>query len=325
MRVLRTPDDRFVGLAGYGFAPHYVEVPSGDPMGVGADPAAQEAIEAREGAATIRVHHLDEGPESAEDTVVLLHGEPSWSYLYRTMVPPLVAAGHRVVVPDLVGFGRSDKPADRADYTYARHVEWLRAALFDRLDLRDVTLLGQDWGGLLGLRLVAEHPDRFRRVVAANTGLPTGDRPLTEAFDAWRRFSQEVEVMPIGRIVDGGTVSVLSPEVVAAYDAPFPDERFKEGARQFPLLVPVSPDDPAAEANRQAWTVLRAFDRPFLCAFSDGDPITRGAERQFVEEVPGAAGQPHITIEEAGHFLQEDKGEELAAVVVDFIAHTPTG
>lgn len=309
MRVLRTPDERFVGLPGYGFAPHYVEVPSGGPAGD----------------TTIRLHHLDEGLGTAEDTVVLLHGEPSWSYLYRSMVPPLVAAGHRVVVPDLVGFGRSDKPADRRDYTYARHVEWLRAALFDRLDLRDVTLVGQDWGGLLGLRLVAEHPDRFRRVVAANTGLPTGDRPLTDAFDGWRRFSQEIPEMPVGRIVGGGTVTTLAPEVVAAYDAPFPDESYKEGARQFPILVPVSPDDPAAEANRRAWTVLRAFDRPFLCAFSDGDPITRGADRQFREEVPGAAGQSHVTIEGAGHFLQEDRGGELAAVVVDFIAHTPSG
>lgn len=314
MRVLRTPDERFEGLPGFAFAPHYVEVPSGEPAGD--DPEA---------AATIRVHHLDEGPGDAPETVVLLHGEPSWCYLYRTMVPVLVAAGHRVVVPDLVGFGRSDKPADRADYTYARHVAWTRAALFDRLDLRDVTLVCQDWGGLVGLRLVAEHPERFRRVVAANTGLPTGDAPLTEAFDAWRRFSQEVPELPVGAIVNGGTVGTLAPEVVAAYDAPFPDERYKEGARQFPVLVPVAPDDPAADANRHAWTVLRAFDRPFLCAFSDGDPITRGADRQFVDQVPGAAGQPHVTIEGAGHFLQEDKGEELATVVADLIARTPHG
>ncbi len=322
MRVLRTPDERFVGLPGFDFTPHYVEVPSGDPADGGTE--RDGAVGAEAGTvATIRVHHLDEGPEHARDTVVLLHGEPSWSYLYRSMIPPLVAAGHRVVVPDLVGFGRSDKPADRRDYTYARHVEWLRAALFDRLALRDVTLVGQDWGGLLGLRLVAEHPDRFRRVVVANTGLPTGDRPLTDAFDSWRRFSQEVPELPISRIVDGGTATTLPPDVLAAYDAPFPDERFKEGARQFPVLVPVTPDDPAAEANRRAWAVLRTFDRPLLCAFSDGDPITRGGERQFIDEVPGAAGQPHVTIEGAGHFLQEDRGEELAAVVVDFIGRTP--
>jgi haloalkane dehalogenase len=322
VRVLRTPDERFIGLPGFGFAPHYVEVPSGDPVDGGAeDDGALETEEGR--VATIRVHYLDEGPEHAPDTVVLLHGEPSWSYLYRSMIRPLVTAGHRVVVPDLVGFGRSDKPADRRDYTYARHVEWLRAALFDRLDLRDLTLVGQDWGGLLGLRLVAEHPARFRRVVVANTGLPTGDRPLTDAFDSWRRFSQEVPELPISQIVDGGTATTLSSDVLAAYDAPFPDERFKEGARQFPVLVPVTPDDPASEANRRAWTVLRTFDRPLLCAFSDGDPITRGAERQFLEEVPGAAGQPHVTIEGAGHFLQEDRGEELAAAIVDFIRRTP--
>lgn len=318
MRVLRTPDERFQGLPGFAFEPHYVEVPSGaDGSGDGGgDPEA---------AATLRVHHLDEGPAHAPETVVLLHGEPSWCYLYRRMVPALVAAGHRVVAPDLVGFGRSDKPADRADYTYARHVAWTRAALFDRLDLHHVTLVCQDWGGLVGLRLVAEHPERFRRVVAANTGLPTGDVPMTGAFDAWRRFSQEAPELPVGAIVDGGTVGTLAPEIVAAYDAPFPDERYKEGARQFPVLVPVAPDDPASEDNRRAWDALRAFDRPFLCAFSDGDPITRGADRQFVEQVPGAAGQPHVTVEGAGHFLQEDRGEELAAVVADLIARTPPG
>jgi haloalkane dehalogenase len=313
MRILRTPDDRFDDLPGFDFEPHYVEVASGaphpDPDGDG-DPA-------------IRVHYLHEGPADAGETVLLLHGEPSWCYLYRTMVPPLVAAGHRVVAPDLVGFGRSDKPADRADYTNARHVEWLRAALFDHLGLSDVTLVCQDWGGLIGLRLVAEHPERFRRVVAANTGLPTGDGRVTEAFSNWQRFSQEVPEMPIGRIVDGGTTSTLTAEVVAAYDAPFPDERYKEGARQFPLLVPTTPDDPASGDNRRAWESLRTFDKPFLCAFSDGDPITRGADRQFVAEVPGAAGRPHTTIAGAGHFLQEDKGGELAAAVVDLIAGTP--
>ena len=309
MRVLRTPDERFDGLPGFPFAPHYVEVPAG-----GADPG---------GAGPIRVHHLDEGPQDGE-TVLCLHGEPSWSFLYRKMVPVLTAGGLRVVAPDLVGFGRSDKPADRHDYTYARHVEWMRAALFDGLDLRDVTLVCQDWGGLIGLRLVGEHPERFRRVVVANTGLPTGEERATEAFLDWQRFSQEAPSLPIGRIVGNGTVTELTPEVVAAYDAPFPDESYKEGARQFPALVPTRPDDPASEANRQAWEVLRAFDRPFLCAFSDGDPITRGADRQFIRSVPGAAGQPHVTIAGAGHFLQEDKGEELAQVVVDFVARTST-
>lgn len=311
MKILRTPDDRFQGLPGFPFEPHYVEIAAGDPGG-GAEPGK-----------TIRVHHLDEGPATAKETILLLHGEPSWSYLYRTMVPILSAAGHRVIAPDLVGFGRTDKPASRTDYTYARHVEWMRAALFDRLGLDRITLVCQDWGSLIGLRLVAEHPDRFRRVVAANAGLPTGDRPPTDAFLRWQQFSQTVPEMPIGAIVNGGTTTTLPPEVIAAYDAPFPDESFKEGARQFPLLVPTSPDDPAADDNRRAWESLRRFPKPFLCAFSDGDPITRGADRQFLAEVPGAAGLPHTTIEGAGHFLQEDRGPELAATVLDLIRLTP--
>jgi haloalkane dehalogenase len=305
MEALRTPDERFDNLPGYNFTPHYVEVPAGDGS-----------------TDSLRVHYLDEGPAGAAETVLLLHGEPSWSYLYRHMVPVLADAGHRVVAPDLIGFGRSDKPAARTDYTYARHVEWLRAALFDALGLDGVTLVGQDWGGLLGLRLVGEHPDRFRRVVAANTGLPTGDARTTEAFFNWQRFSQEVPEMPIGGIVNGGCTSTLPPEVIAAYDAPFPDERYKEGARQFPVLVPTAGDDPASADNRRAWDSLREFTRPFLCAFSDSDPITRGADRQFVAEVPGAHGQAHTTIEGGGHFLQEDRGPDLAAVVNRFIAAT---
>jgi len=307
MEALRTPDERFAGLPGFDVAPHYVEV----------------AGERSAGAPDLRVHYLDEGPADATETVLLLHGEPSWSYLYRTMIPILARAGHRVVAPDLVGFGRSDKPADRADYTYARHVEWMDQALFGALGLTDVTVVGQDWGGLIGLRLVGEQPDRFRRVVAANTGLPTGDRPVAEAFSAWQRFSQDAPELPVGAIVNAGTTSELSAEVIAAYDAPFPEERYKEGARQFPLLVPTRPDDPASEDSRRAWEALRRFDRPFLCAYSDGDPITAGADRLFIEQVPGAAGRTHPTIAGAGHFLQEDRGAELAAAVAAFIADTP--
>ena len=247
--------------------------------------------------------------------MLLLHGEPSWSFLYRKMVGPLVDAGFRVVAPDLIGFGRSDKPAVRTDYTYERHVEWMRAALFDGLDLRDITLVCQDWGGLIGLRLAAEHDDRFARIVAANTGLPTGDQALSDAFFAWQQFSQSTPEFPVGTIVSGGCATSLPPEVVAAYDAPFPDESFKEGARQFPLLVPSSSDDPAAPANRAAWEVLSRWEKPFLTAFSDRDPITKGGERVFRERVPGTAGQPHATIEGGGHFLQEDKGEELARLI----------
>ncbi len=302
MDVLRTPDERFANLPGYPFEPHYVEIDDGD-------------------GGTLRVHHVDEG-DPAAPVVLLLHGEPSWSYLYRTMIPVIVAAGLRAVAPDLVGFGRSDKPAARADYTYQRHVDWLRAHVLDALDLRDITLVCQDWGGLLGLRLVAEHPDRFARVVAANTFLPTGDGTPSEAFLRWQGFSQKVPEMPIGWIIQGATTTDLPDDVVAAYDAPFPDESYKEGARQFPTLVPTSTDDPAAPANRKAWEVLSQFDKPFLCAFSDGDPITAGNDRHLIERIPGAKGQAHTTIEGGGHFLQEDRGERLAEVTVELIRAT---
>jgi haloalkane dehalogenase len=301
MDALRTPDDRFVSLPDFPFEPHYVEVPAGD------------------GGGTLRVHYVDEGPAGAP-VVLLMHGEPSWCFLYRKMIPVLTAAGLRCVAPDLVGFGRSDKPTERAAYTYARHVEWMRAALFDELDLRDVTLVGQDWGGLIGLRLVGEHPDRFARVVAANTFLPTGDRPPGDAFLRWQQFSKATPDFAVGVIVNFGCTTDLSADVVAAYDAPFPDDTYKAGARQFPLLVPTGPDDSAAPANRAAWDVLRTYDKPFLTAFSDQDPITRGGDRVFQRDVPGCAGQPHTTIEGGGHFLQEDRGEELAKTVAAFVA-----
>jgi haloalkane dehalogenase len=296
MDVFRTPDDRFDQLPGYSFAPHYVDV------------------------AGLRLHYLDEGPADGP-VVLLLHGEPSWSYLYRTMIPVLVDAGLRAVAIDLVGFGRSDKPTRREDYSYQAHIDWTWGAI-EAIGLRDITLVCQDWGGLIGLRLVGEHPDRFARVVAANTTLPTGDQHPGEAFLAWQQFSQSTPDFPVGRIVAGGCVSTLPPEVIAAYDAPFPDDAAKAGARQFPLLVPTSPDDPAAAANRAAWEVLRGFDKPFLCAFSDSDPITRGADAALRRLIPGAAGQPEVTIAGGGHFLQEDNGPELAAVVVDFVNRT---
>lgn len=299
MQTVRTPDDRFVGLPDYDFEAHHVEVADGE-------------------GGRLRVHYLDEGERDA-NIVLLLHGEPSWCFLYRHMIPVLVDAGLRCIAPDLVGFGKSDKPTQRSDYTYDRHVAWMRQAFLDHLDLRDITLVGQDWGGLIGLRLVAEHPDRFARVVVANTGLPTGDQPLTDAFNAWQRYSQETPDFRVGRIVNGGCTTDLAPEVVAGYDAPFPDDTFKAGARIFPALVPTRPDDPAAPANRKAWETLSRWDKPLLTAFSDGDPITRGGESVFQRAVPGAKGQPHTTIAGAGHFLQEDKGPELAAVVADFV------
>ncbi len=300
MHALRTPDDRFVGLPDYDFAPHHTDIPDGD-------------------GGTLRVHHLDEGPADAAP-VLLMHGEPSWSFLYRHMIPPLVAAGHRVIAPDLVGFGRGDKPTETTDYTYARHVAWMSALLFDTLDLRDITFFGQDWGGLVGLRLVAAQPERFARVAIGNTGLPTGHGPASEAFLAWQKFSQTAPTFPIGQIVNGGCATDLTPEVIAGYDAPFPDDTFKAGARIFPSLVPTSADDPASADNVAAWQVLAEFDRPFLLCFSDRDQVTRGGDAPFLAKVPGAVGQPHTTIEGGGHFLQEDCGPALADVLISFIA-----
>ena len=299
MDALRTPDDRFADLPGYPFAPHYVEVADGE-------------------GGRLRVHHLDEGPAGGP-VVLLLHGEPSWSYLYRTMIPVLVGAGLRCVAPDLVGFGRSDKPAWREDYTYARHVEWMREALFDHLDLRDVTLVGQDWGGLIGLRLVAENEDRFAHVVAANTGLPTGDFDMPEIWWQFRRAVESAPDLDIGRLVAAGCAHPMDAAVRAAYDAPFPDESFKAGPRVMPTLVPTSPDDPAAEANRAAWEVLTRWTKPFLVAFSDGDPITSAMAPILQKLVPGAADLDHPVITGAGHFLQEDAGDRLGQVVADFV------
>lgn len=302
MRVLRTPDERFVGLPDFPYEPSYVEIDDLD-------------------GGTLRVAYLDEGDPAAAP-VLLMHGEPSWSFLYRHMIPVLVAAGHRVVAPDLVGFGRSDKPTEQGDYTYARHVEWMRQALFDRLDLRAITFFGQDWGGLVGLRLVGAEPERFARVVVGNTGLPVAGRRPTDAFLAWQNFAATSPKFPIGTIVSGGCATPLAPEVVAAYDAPFPDDSYTAGARVFPSLVPTSADDPAEADNAAAWEVLKRFDRPFLCAFSDRDPITAGGQKAFLGTVPGIAGRPNHTIEGAGHFLQEDAGPQLAQVIVDFIGAT---
>ena len=302
MEAIRTPEERFADLPDYPFEPNYAEVRDGE-------------------GGTLRVHYLDEGPSDAAP-VLLVHGEPSWSYLYRHMVPVLVDAGHRVVVPDLVGFGRSDKPTRQTDYSYARHVAWLSELVFDHLDLRDATFFGQDWGGLLGLRLVAAAPDRFARVVIGNSGLPTGHGPASEAFLRWQRFSQTTPVFPVGDLVGRACTTELSAAVVAAYDAPFPDDTFKAGARIFPSFVPTNPDDPETAPNQAAWRVLEAFQKPFLCAFSDSDPVTAGGDAPFLAKVPGARGRQHPTIVGAGHFLQEDAGPELAAVIRDFISDT---
>lgn len=297
MQVLRTPDERFAGLADYPFAPHYLTVTDAD----GTD---------------LRIHYIDEGPRDAPP-VLLMHGEPSWSYLYRKFVPLLVAKGYRVIAPDLIGFGKSDKPAARTDYTYERHVAWMSDWL-TALDADDITLFCQDWGGLIGLRLVAAFPDRFARLVIANTGLPVGTGS-SEGFNAWLAFSQNVPQFPVGFIVNGGTTRDLTPAEIAAYDAPFPDERYKEGARQFPTLVPITPEHASVAENRAAWAVLEHFDKPVLTAFSDNDAVTRGGEKAFIDRIPGAHGQPHAIIAGGGHFLQEDRPDEICALIDSFI------
>ena len=299
METLRTPDERFADLPDFPYAPHYAEISDQD-------------------GGTLRVHYLDEGPRDGAP-VLLLHGEPVWSYLYRSVMPPLLAAGHRVIVPDQVGFGRSDKPTQKSDYTYARHVAWMSALIFNELNLEDITFFGQDWGGLIGLRLVAAQPERFARVAISNTGLPTGDHPASEAFLQWQAFSQTSPEFSVGKIASGGSVQGFSEQTMAAYDAPFPDDSYKAGARIWPSLVCTSPDDVEASANREAWEALKKFDRPFLCCFGDQDPVTLGGDRPFRKLVPGAQNQPHTTMEGGGHFVQEDCGPELGALLVDFI------
>ena len=286
MTVLRTPDQRFEQLPDFPFAPHYVEVDG------------------------LRMHFLDEGGTDAP-VVLLLHGEPSWSYLYRKMIPTLVAAGFRTLAPDLIGFGRSDKPAAREDYSYQRHLDWL-LGFMDQVIEHPAHLFCQDWGGLLGLRITGDEPHRIASVAAANTFLPTGEHPMPEAFLKWRQFSQEVPEFAAGRIVSGGCVRPVDPAVQAAYDAPFPDESYKAGARAFPTLVPTEPDSPGARENRAAWAGLMQYDRPFLTCFSDSDPIMAGVDRVLQARIPGAVDQPHFTVKRGGHFLQEDAGEELA-------------
>lgn len=302
MKSLRTPDERFADLPDYPFAPNYVEIDDQD-------------------GGNLRVHYLDEGP--ADGPVVLaMHGEPSWSYLYRKMIPLLTDGGARVIAPDLVGFGRSDKPSEQSDHTYARHVDWMQEAVIDHLDLHDATFFGQDWGGLVGLRLVADNTDRFSRVVVGNTGLPTGDHAPSDAFIAWQKFSQTTDVFDVGLLVNSATVTELSAAEVAAYDAPFPDDSYKAGARIFPALVPTSPDDPAADANRAAWEVFKQWDKAFICCFSDSDPVTAGGDKPFLKLVPGAQGQPHTTVDNAHHFFQEDAAPRLAQIILDAIARS---
>lgn len=290
MQVLRTPDARFENLAGYPFAPRYLEVAASD-------------------SPPLRMHYLDEGRADGPP-IVLLHGEPTWSYLYRKMIPPLADAGYRVLAPDLIGFGRSDKPAGIGDYSYLRQVEWV-TAWFEHLDLREVTLFVQDWGSLIGLRVAAEHQDRFARIVVANGFLPTATRRTPLAFYLWRAFARHSPVLPAGRLVAFDNVRPVPAEVRAGYDAPFPDRSYQAGALAMPNLVPTSSADPAVPANRAAWEVLGRWEKPFLTIFGARDPILGRADRPLIDHVPGAAGQPHARVK-GGHFVQEDCGPELA-------------
>lgn len=340
MQILRTPDRCFDNLPGYNFTPHYEEI-------------------AAEDGSSLRIHYLDEGPADATETLLCIHGQPSWCYLYRKMIPLLTAAGHRVICPDLVGFGRSDKPAEREDYTYQRHVDWMSTWL-QQLDLSNLTLVCQDWGGLIGLRLVTAHPDRFARVVVANTGLPDGHAPdgseipaemapvMREVYDSlpvvemhelgekflardgppgffyWRKYTAENPGFhPRDVFANSLGLQDLSEAereaILDAYAAPFPDSSYIAGARQFPSLVPIFPDDPSIPANRAAWEVLQRFDKPVLTAFSDSDPVTAGGEKRFQKTVPGAAGVQHATITGAGHFLQEDQPQQLSDAILRFI------
>lgn len=297
MKLLRTPEERFENLPDFPFKPKYLDV---------------------EG---IRIHYIDEGPKDAE-VVLLMHGEPSWSFLYRFMIPILVQAGFRTVAPDLVGFGRSDKPTEKSDHTYRKHVKWI-SKVVNLLDLNNITLFCQDWGSLIGLRVVIENQDLFKRIVLSNGGLPTGEQKMPEAFLNWREFSRNATKFDVGRIIQGGTVTKLSRDVLKSYNAPFPDDTFKAGARIMPSLVPIKKEDPEHEANKKAWEMFFKWKKPFLTAFSDSDPVTRGGDRYWQDNVPGAQGQNHTTIKDAAHFVQEDKGPELANLIIDFINKNP--
>jgi haloalkane dehalogenase len=301
MAVLRTPEACFEELSGFHFEPNYLEIPDED-LG------------------PLQIHYLDEGPKDGP-VVLCLHGEPTWCYLYRKMIPVFVAAGLRVLAPDLVGFGRSDKPSERRDYSYRKHVKWM-ADWLKAVGASDITLLGQDWGGLIGLRLLAENPEQFVRFSLANTALPTGDHAINEAFHRWRKFSQEDPDFDTGFIVNLFGRGSLSEEEIRAYRAPFPSDEYKAGARQFPLLVPTRPDDPAADDNRRAWKVLMQWEKPALMCFSDADPIMKGGDRPFLKQVPGTRGQPHITLQ-GHHFIQEEDGETWARAVAGWIQASP--
>ena len=323
MEVYRTPDTRFADLPDYPFSPHYAQVP------------------AREGESseTLRLHYVDEGKQDAPP-VLMLHGEPTWSFLYRKMIPALSERGYRAIAPDHIGFGKSDKPVDRVAYSFEAHINWVHAFVCE-LDLHDITLFVQDWGGPIGLAVLAREPDRFARVVASNTILHTADPDLAgritwanhgsgpgevcvaEGLLDWITFSQRCEEMHAGASIGAALAKPIGGEVLAGYDAPFPEERAKAGMRQFPILIPITRNDPGAAIDRATWKALASWEHPFLTLFGDSDPTTQGWQDIFQERVPGAAGQPHAILQGAGHFIQEDIGEDLARRVADWIETTP--
>ncbi len=290
--IIRTPEERFKNLKDYPFQSHYLVVGEG-----------------------LRLHYLDEGNEE-DPVVLLLHGEPTWSYLYRKMIPTLVQNNFRVIAPDLIGFGKSDKFIEREEYTYQRHIDWISDFIL-KLDLREINLFCQDWGGLIGLRLVAQLDERFSRIVASNTTLPTGNITMPESFLKWRDFSQSSTSFDIGKVINSGTVKELPEEVIAGYNAPFPSEKYKAGARVFPTIVPLRIDQYESIQNGYAWEKLKEWKKPFLTIFGDHDDIMKGAEKLFQKHIPGAKGQNHAMLR-AGHFIQEEKGEELAELIIKF-------
>ena len=294
MKVLRTPDDQFAKLPDYPFLPNYLQLTP-----------------------DLRMHYVDEGPKDGQ-VVLLLHGEPSWSFLYRFMIPVFADAGFRVIAPDLIGFGKSDKPTEMDEYTYASHTTWLQSFI-EQLDLTEINLFCQDWGGLLGLRIAGLDNDRFTRIVAGNTFLPIGKGKPSEAFMEWREYSRTTEYLAVHKVMQNSTVRTLSETEIAAYVAPFPDPSYMAGAKIFPSLVPISEDDPAVPVNIQAFQTLSQSPKPFLCLFSDSDPVTKGGEKVFQKHYKGAEQMPHQIITDAGHFLQEDKGQEIANIIIEFI------
>ena len=296
--IIRTPENRFENLKDYDFNGNYIDVEKG-----------------------LRLHYLDEG-NNHKPTVLLLHGEPSWSYLYRKMIPVL-SDRFRVIAPDLIGFGKSDKLVNKQDYSYQNHINWI-STFIEKLDLRNIILFCQDWGGLLGLRIITEMDNRFDMVIASNTTLPTGKIPMPESFMQWRAFSQHSTGFNIGKVIDMGTVEPLSEKVLEAYNAPFPSEEYKAGARIFPALVPIEPEDPESINNLKSWEKLKSWDKPFLTVFGDEDNIMIGAEKILQNLVPGAKGQNHKILN-AGHFIQEEKGEELAELIIEFYNENTTG